>query len=107
MDGVSVLGAEYLMLFKMKAWLDLRQKKAERIHVNERDLKKHKNDVFRLFPLADPTAQVEVSPAVAADIRQFTAAMEQEPVDSPRLGLTGVSLSEICDALEKMITLAD
>ena len=27
-DGVSVLSAEYLMLFKMKAWLDLRQKKA-------------------------------------------------------------------------------
>ena len=41
-DGVSVLGAEYLMLFKIKAWLDLREKKADGAHVNERDLKKHK-----------------------------------------------------------------
>lgn len=106
-DGVSVLGAEYLMLFKMKAWLDLRQKKAERIHVNERDLKKHKNDVFRLFPLTDPTARIEVSPAVEADVSQFIAEMEREPVDLPRLGLTGVSLREILDALEKMITLTN
>ena len=54
-DGISVLSAEHLILFKIKAWLDLAQKKTESLHVNERDLKKHKNDVFRLFALVDPT----------------------------------------------------
>ena len=102
-DGVSVLGVEYLILFKMKAWLDLRQKKVEGLHVNERDLKKHKNDVFRLFPLAAPTARIVVSPAVATDVRQFIVAMEQEPVDLPHLGLGDVPLKEILDALERMI----
>lgn len=101
-DGVSVLGAEYLMLFKMKAWLDLREKKADGAHVNERDLKKHKNDVFRLFPLADPSVQIMASPAVEADVEQFIRAVEDETVDLERLGLEGVSLEEILHTLKRM-----
>lgn len=102
MDGVSVLGAEYLMLFKMKAWLDLRQKKANGLHVNERDLKKHKNDVFRLFPLVEPTAQIAVTPAVRADVGQFINAMERDSVDLERLGVEGMPLKEILEALGRM-----
>lgn len=101
-DGVSVLGAEYLILFKIKAWLDLRRKKADGTHVNERDLKKHKNDVFRLFPLADPSTQIMTSPVVEADVEQFIRAVEDETVDLERLGLEGVSLEEILHTLKRM-----
>lgn len=101
-DEVSVLRAEYLMLFKMKAWLDLRQKKAGGAHVNERDLKKHKNDVFRLFSLAEPSAQITISPIVEADVEQFIRAMGDETVDLGRLGLEGVSLEEILHTLKRM-----
>lgn len=101
-DGVSVLGAEYLMLFKMKAWLELQQKKASGTHVNERDLKKHKNDVFRLFPLADPTTQIAISPAVEADVKQFIDAMKSGTVNLKQLGIEGVSLVEVLEQLEKM-----
>ena len=100
--GVSVLGTEYLMLFKMKAWLDLRQKKADGAHVNERDLKKHKNDVFRLFPLVEPSAQITVSKAVGADVGQFIDAMRSEPIDLEKLGVEGMPLEEILRALERM-----
>ena len=105
-DGVSVLGAEYLMLFKMKAWLDLRQKKTDGAHVNERDLKKHKNDVFRLFPLVEPSAQVTVSSAVGADVNQFIDAMKREPVDLEKLGVEGMPLEEILRALERMFAVS-
>lgn len=101
-DGVSVLGAEYLMLFKMKAWLDLRQKKVQGAHVNERDLKKHKNDVFRLFPLVEPNAQITVTPRVEADVRQFINAIRQEPINLAKLGVKGAALDEILRVLEKM-----
>lgn len=103
-DGVSVLGAEYLMLFKMRAWLDLRQKKAAGAHVNERDLKKHKNDVFRLFPLVTPSIQIAVSPAVEADVEQFITEMRIEPVDLEKLGVEGMPLEEILRALERMFS---
>lgn len=105
-DGVPVLGAEYLMLFKMKAWLDLRQKKTDGTHVNERDLKKHKNDVFRLFPLVEPSAQVTVSSAVGADVNQFIDAMKREPVDLEKLGVEGMPLEEILRALERMFAIS-
>ena len=90
------------MLFKMKAWLDLRQKKANGLHVNERDLKKHKNDVFRLFPLVEPTAQIAVTPAVGADVGQFINAMERDSVDLERLGVEGMPLKKILETLERM-----
>ena len=70
-EGISILGAEYLILFKIKAWLDLTQKKTEGLHVNERDLKKHKNDVFRLFALVDPIMRIELTPKVRAEVEQF------------------------------------
>ena len=101
-DGVSVLGAEYLMLFKMKAWLDLHQKKADGSHVNERDLKKHKNDVFRLFPLAEPTVQIAITSAVKADVEQFINAMKRDPVDLERLGVEELTLEEVLGTLERM-----
>lgn len=105
-DGVSVLGAEYLMLFKMKAWLDLQQKKADGAHVNERDLKKHKNDVFRLFPLVDPNAQVVVASAVGADVRQFIDAMKSEPIELEKLGVEGIPLEEVLRELERMFVVS-
>ena len=101
-DGVSVLGVEFLMLFKMKAWLDLRQRKAKGAHVNERDLKKHKNDVFRLFPLAEPAIQIAVSPTVKADVGLFVNAMNSEPVDLVKLGVEGISLAEILSTFKRM-----
>lgn len=101
-DGVSVLGAEYLMLFKMKAWLDLRQKKADGSHVNERDLKKHKNDVFRLFPLVEPTIQIAVTSAVRDDVAQFIKAVKTAPVDLKRLGIEGPSLEEVLKGVENL-----
>ena len=90
------------MLFKMKAWLDLRQKKADGAHVNERDLKKHKNDVFRLFLLVDPSSQIAISSAVDADVKQFIDAMRGEPIDVKKLGVEGMPLEEILNTLEKV-----
>lgn len=101
-DGVSVLGAEYLILFKIKAWLDLRQRRANGAHVNDRDLKKHKNDVFRLFPLVEPTARIGISPAVEADVGQFIDTMKSESVDLVRLGLGEVRLDEVLNTLERI-----
>lgn len=47
-DGMGVLGQEYLIPFKMFAWLNLLDRKAAGEHVNEKDLKKHKYDVFQI-----------------------------------------------------------
>ena len=50
-DGVTVLDAAYLIPFKAKAWMDLTDRKAAGEHVDSKNIKKHKNDVFRLTEL--------------------------------------------------------
>ena len=41
-NGICILDADYLIPFKMYAWLDLKDRKARGEHVNEKDLRKHK-----------------------------------------------------------------
>ena len=53
-DGVTVLDVEYLILFKMKAWIDLTARKAAGEHVDSKNIKKHRNDVIRLVAAMDP-----------------------------------------------------
>ena len=91
-----------MILFKMKAWLDLRQKKASGIHVNARDLTKHKNDVFRLFQLVDPSESITLSPSVKADVAQFMREIRNDAVDLRNLGLEGMSTEEVLISLERL-----
>ena len=104
-DGVSVLDAEYLIAFKAKAWLDLTARKAKGEHVNERDLKKHKNDVFRLFAIVDPERRITVSLTVSADLASFIAAMEHEQIDLRSLGVEDVTVPEILSTLQSIVSL--
>ena len=47
-DGIPVLSPTCLILFKAKAWLDLKERKLNGDQVDSKNIKKHKNDVFRL-----------------------------------------------------------
>ena len=104
-EGISVLSAEYLIAFKAKAWLDLTARKHAGEHVNERDLKKHKNDVFRLFPIVDPQARIGVPPSVAVDLTQFITAMADEKIDLRAIGVEGAAVPEILSALRTIFVL--
>lgn len=66
-DNVSVLDALHLVPMKMKAWLDLTERKANGEHVNSRDIRKHRQDIFRLFPLISHNAIIEVPSEVYDD----------------------------------------
>lgn len=77
-DGVNVLQAEYLIPFKMYAWLNLIRQKAEGRQVNDKDIRKHKLDVFRLLQLIPANTRIDAGEAIRNDISTFLAAMEQE-----------------------------
>ena len=70
-DGIGVLGAEYLIPFKMYAWINLLERKRMGEHVNEKDLKKHKYDVFRLLQIVNETAKVKSMGLVTENIRKY------------------------------------
>ena len=101
-DGVTVLDAAYLIPFKAKAWMDLTDRKAAGEHVDSKNIKKHKNDVFRLTELIDPIDKVVAPQGVYADIQEFVQRMKNENVDIKQLGLVGRTKEKILEELKAM-----
>lgn len=85
--GVSVLAENYIIPFKMYAWLDLKRRKEAGEHVNERDYKKHKNDVFRLLQIVNTDEKVSVSGLVRESVERFLGEIENEQIRVEQLGL--------------------
>ena len=86
-SGVSVLDTEHIIPFKMFAWLDLKDRKERGEHVNEKDLKKHKNDVFRLLQIVDVDTKIESSGMVKTNIDRFLEEIILENINFKQLGL--------------------
>ena len=86
-NGASVLSAEYLIPFKMYAWLDLKEKKKNGEHVNEKDLKKHKYDVFRLLQIVQNDAVIESTGLVRESIDRFMIEIMEEEIPFTQIGL--------------------
>lgn len=87
-SNVSVLDALHLIPMKMKAWLDLTERKSRGEHVNTRDIKKHRQDIFRLFSLIDSDTRLEVPSEVYNDIQAFLLSMENQSFEPKMIGLS-------------------
>lgn len=72
---------------KARAWLDLTERAKRGEQVDSKTIKKHKNDVFRLYQILDPASDPEAPEAVKKDIREFISRMRDEDVDLKSLGI--------------------
>ena len=79
-DGLPMLKPEGLIPLKARAWIDLTERKAQGCGVDERDIRKHRTDVFRLSQLLTPARPVSVPESVRADLFRF---LDHFPADSP------------------------
>lgn len=86
-DDVVILDAAHIVPLKMKAWLDLRKEKEAGVHVNDRDLRKHRQDVFRLFPVVDMSETICVEKSIHNDITEFLAQMNNLELDLKAIGI--------------------
>lgn len=102
--GVTVLDAPYLIPFKAKAWLDLSDRKAAGELVDGRNIRKHKNDVFRLTELLDRNQGLlpYLPDTIKADMRDFAKRMIPEPVDLKQLGIYDRTKEAILDELRSI-----
>ncbi|MGA3244377.1 MAG: hypothetical protein ABSE41_07170 [Bacteroidota bacterium] len=106
-SGMPVVRAEYLILLKAKAYLDLTLRKDKGEAVDDKVIRKHKNDVFRLFRIVEPELSVEVSATIRKDMRKFVNSMEREQVDLKELGLAGESMESVLMTIEKIFMIED
>ena len=103
-SGVTVLSAPYLIPFKAKAWLDLSHRKSEGEQVDSRDIRKHRNDVFRLTELLDRNMAplIYIPDAIRADISEFVERMRSEDVDLKQIGIRNKSKEAILKELNAL-----
>ena len=94
-DGIPVLDAGHLIPLKAKAWLDLFGRKAVGENVDSKNVRKHKNDVFRLSVLLTPETKITVPESVYADISDFLSAMETEQIDLKEFGIRTQTKEEV------------
>ena len=101
-NGLSVLRPEYIILFKAKAYLDLKRQKDLGEKVDSSDIKKHKKDVLRIA-LELILEKVEELPiAVDADIHSFIDLLEQEPFDQNSLKRYGLKNENVVELLKRV-----
>ena len=105
-SGVTILDAQYLIPFKAKAWLDLLDKQESGVHVDSKDIRKHKNDVFRLTVLLprDPVPLSGVPATVRTDMKVFIDKMKSESIDLKQLGIYNKTKEIVLDELAVMYT---
>jgi hypothetical protein len=95
-DGLSVVGPERLIPLKARAWLDMTARRNQGETVDERDIRKHRNDVFRLFQILSPDLATDIPDVVRMDLRRFVDAMAVESsINLKALGLRNTTLNEV------------
>ncbi len=101
-DGVVILDVYYLIPFKAKAWLDLTSKNQMGEHVDSKNIRKHRNDVFRLSELITSSMIIKVPYKVYLDIIDFITNMESEDIDIKQLGIVGKDKKQILNDLRNL-----
>lgn len=105
-SGLPIVLPEYLIPLKAKAFLELTERKNAGGDVDSKDIKKHKNDVFRLYRLLTSETEIELPLSIRVDLRHFIESVENEPpVDLSNFGLKHKSLVEVLTDLGQIYNL--
>lgn len=100
-EGLPVVRPEHLIPLKAKAWLDLTSRVADGQRVDSKDIRKHRNDVFRLYSIVDPEYASHPTASIRTDMERFVERMRTEDVDLKAMGVGGMALESVLDALGK------
>ncbi len=104
-DGLSVLKAEGLIPLKSRAYLDLSNRKAAGQQVDSKQIKKHKNDIFRLFAVMDRGSSLTLAATLKTDLNLALSRIVADTPDLKSLGITSMALPEVLDNLRRIYNL--
>lgn len=72
--------------------------------VDSKDIKKHKNDIYRLTMLLTAETTLKIPVEIYEDIQVFINAIETDNVNLKQLGIRGMTLNDIADRLKLAYT---
>ncbi len=100
-NGISILKPTHLIAFKARAFIDLTERNEQGTHIDSKDLKKHKNDVFRLAQLLTGNENIDAPKAVKEDMSKFFDLINNEKIDMKALGVP-VSQQEATEVIKRI-----
>ena len=89
-DGIRLANIESLIVLKAKAFIDLSERKTTGETIDEKNIRKHKNDVFRLATMLTEMDSFTLSTDVQNDIENFCQNVFQLLPDSAFFRAIGV-----------------
>lgn len=103
-SGVSILDVLHLIPFKAKAWIELSDRKSEGEQVDSKNIRKHKNDIFRLAMLLDenqgPISDIPVM--IKRDMQVFCERILKEDVDLKSLNIHELTKESVVNQLRNI-----
>lgn len=104
--GIPTIPPEIIVPLKAKAWLDFINRRDAGKTVDSNDIKKHKNDVFRLFQIIDPVTRITLPDVIKGDMQRFIKELAADPLQSLKLfGLGSTKLDEIIGLIQTIYKL--
>lgn len=104
-DGYSIINIETVILYKVRAWLDLKQRKENGESVDSKNIRKHKNDIFRLLANVNPSSRLEIAKEIRDDIRKFAKMINEDRPDLINLRINSSSFDELLKILQNIYLL--
>lgn len=102
-DGLSILSASHLIPIKARAHIDLADRKKNGENIDDRDIRKHKNDIIRLFQLLSPDTRIHLPPSIQNDFKTFLDIVKAGfPLDCKSLGLKNMNADKVIEILEEI-----
>ncbi|WP_236023922.1 hypothetical protein [Flavobacterium flabelliforme] len=101
-NGIHLANTEALIGLKAKAFLDYKTRKEDGEKIDERQLRKHKMDVFRLLLLLTADDNFEIPATIKTDITNFAEAVKTDLPDKQifkEMGPGNVNVKELFEQL--------
>jgi hypothetical protein len=100
-DGIPVLDEAAIIPFKARAWLDLTRQREAGGKVDDRNIRKHRNDVARLLQLLSPQSRYTLPETVATDMRSFVAMATAEVDYDPKQFKVNFTKEDVAERLRR------
>lgn len=100
-NGIQTLDHIHIIPFKAKAWLDLKERRDNGEQVDNKNILKHKRDVFRLSQIISEADKVKLPNNIRIDMENFISNMVDEDMILKDIGVSGTK-TEILDLLKKV-----
>ncbi len=102
-NGLSILNALHLIPIKARAHIDLIERKKNGENVDDHDIRKHKNDIIRLFQMLTPETRINLPSTIQNDFKNFLDMIRTGfPLDYKILGLKNIRTDQVIETLEKI-----